>query len=89
LIQAGKPTQNAFIEWFNGKFRDECLNEHWFLSLVDAQCKIEARRRHYNETRPYTALNWLTPEEFSSQERKREELKRHQESEISMTRRFE
>lgn len=45
----GKPTDNAYIESFNGRFRDECLNTHWFLSLNDAKAKIEAGRRHYNE----------------------------------------
>lgn len=57
----GKPTDNAFVESFNGRLRDECLNAHWFLSLADAKAKIEAWRRHYNEGRPHTALGWLTP----------------------------
>ena len=61
----GKPTDNAFIESFNGRLRDECLNAHWFLSLADAKSKIEAWRRHYNESRPHTALGWLTPQEFA------------------------
>ena len=51
FIQPGKPVQNAFIESFNGKFRDECLNEHWFLTLQEAQLVIEAWRREYNEVR--------------------------------------
>lgn len=61
----GKPTDNAFVESFNGRLRDECLNVHWFLSLADARSKIETRRRQYNESRPHTALGWLTPQEFA------------------------
>ena len=61
----GKPTDNAYIESFNGRLRDECLNAHWFLSLADARSKIEAWRRQYNESRPHTALGWLTPQEFA------------------------
>ena len=61
----GKPTDNAFVESFNGRLRDECLNAHWFLSLTDAKAKIEAWRRHYNESRPHTALGLLTPREFA------------------------
>ena len=52
----GKPTDNAFVESFNGRLRDKCLNSHWFLSLADARAKIEAWRRDYNESRPHTAL---------------------------------
>ena len=62
----GKPTDNAFVESFNGRLRDECLNTHWFLSLADARAKIEAWRRHYNESRPHTSLGWMTPKEFAS-----------------------
>ena len=61
----GKPTDNAYVESFNGRLRDECLNANWFLSLTDAKAKIEAWRRHYNESRPHTALGWLTPHEFA------------------------
>ena len=64
FIQPGKPVQNAFIESFNGKFRDECLNEHWFLTLREAQLVIEAWRREYNEERPHSAIGNLTPREF-------------------------
>ncbi|GEL44845.1 transposase [Methylorubrum extorquens] len=60
-----KPTDNAYIEAFNGRLRDECLNANWFLSLGDARSKIEAWRRQYNESRPHTALGWLTPQEFA------------------------
>lgn len=60
----GKPTDNAFIESFNGSFRDECLNANWFLSLDDARRKIETWRRDYNEFRPHSALGHKTPKEF-------------------------
>ncbi len=55
-IAPGKPTDNAFVESFNGRLRDECLNTHWFLSLEDVRTKIEAWRRDYNESRPHTSL---------------------------------
>jgi putative transposase len=63
----GKPTDNAQVESFNGRLRQECLNAHWFMSLADAQMKIEAWRVDYNESRPHSALNWLTPAEFARQ----------------------
>jgi putative transposase len=65
FIQPGKPIQNAFIESFNGRFRDECLNEHWFLNLEDAKRTIEAWRIEYNTERPNSALNNETPEMFA------------------------
>lgn len=65
FIAPGKPTQNAFIESFNGRFRDECLNENWFVNLPDAIETIEAWRRDYNEVRPHSALGNSTPAEFS------------------------
>ena len=61
----GKPTDNAHVEAFNGRLRQECLNPHWFLSLVDARTKIEAWRVAYNESRPHGALEWATPAEFA------------------------
>ena len=64
FIQPGKPVQNAFIESFNGKFRDECLNEHWFVTLQEAQLVIEAWRREYNEERTHSGIGDLTPQEF-------------------------
>lgn len=64
FIQPGKPVQNAFIESFNGKFRDECLNEHWFLTLQEAQLVIEAWRREYNEERTHSSIGDVTPMEF-------------------------
>ena len=57
----GKPTDNAFIESFNGKFRAECLNAHWFLALEDAREKMEAWRRDYNEHRPHSAIGNKSP----------------------------
>jgi putative transposase len=63
----GKPIDNAKIESFNGRLREECLNAHWFLSLEDAKCKIEAWRAYYNETRPHSALGWESPAEFARQ----------------------
>ena len=62
----GKPTNNAFVESFNGGLRDECLNAHWFLSVADARTKIEAWRRDYNESRPHMSLGWLTPLEYAA-----------------------
>jgi putative transposase len=63
----GKPTDNALVESFNGRLRDECLNTNWFLSLDDARCKIEAWREHYNESRPHTSLGYVPPREFAQQ----------------------
>ncbi len=57
----GKPTDNAFIEAFNGRFRAECLNTHWFLSLDDAKKKLESWRRYYNELRPHGAIGNKPP----------------------------
>jgi putative transposase len=71
LIAPGKPTQNAFIESFNGRFRDECLNDHWFESLHAARAIISAWRRDYNEQRPHSALGYRTPAEFAATHRQR------------------
>ena len=65
FIQPGKPTQNAFVESFNGKFRDSCLNQHWFRSLNDATKIIDLWRAHYNNERPHSSLNYLTPVAFA------------------------
>jgi putative transposase len=62
----GKPTDNAFIESFNGKLRQECLNQHWFLSLEDAQEKMASWRGEYNRERPHSALGNRTPSEFAA-----------------------
>ena len=60
----GKPTDNAYIESFNGSFRDECLNTNWFLSMEDAKEKIKNWRNEYNSFRPHSSLSGLTPNEF-------------------------
>jgi putative transposase len=65
FIQPGKPIQNAFAESFNGRLRDECLNQSWFVSLADAQQTIEAWRLDYNVARPHSGLANRTPEEFA------------------------
>ncbi|WP_245413008.1 integrase core domain-containing protein, partial [Allosediminivita pacifica] len=57
----GKPTDNGFIEAFNSRLRAECLNAHWFMSLADAQEKLEGWRRHYNEDRPHSAIGYNVP----------------------------
>ena len=67
LIQPGKPNQNAYIESFNGRFRDECLNEHWFTSLLHARAVIENWRREYNTERPKDGLGGLTPTAYAKQ----------------------
>jgi putative transposase len=64
-IEPGKPVQNAFIESFNSRLRDECLNEHVFLSLAEARQTIEAWRYDYNHLRPHGSLGALTPNEFA------------------------
>jgi len=66
LSQPGKPTQNAYIESFNGKFRDECLNEHWFSTLAEARAIAATWRRDYNEQRPHSALGYQTPAQFAA-----------------------
>ena len=63
-IEPGKPVQNAFIESFNSRLRDECLNEHVFLTLAEARETIEAWRHDYNHSRPHSSLGALTPVEF-------------------------
>jgi putative transposase len=66
FIEPGKPVQNAFIESFNGKFRDECLNQSWHTSLEDARQIIEAWRKDYNTVRPHSSLGYRTPEEYAA-----------------------
>jgi putative transposase len=61
FLRPGKPTDNSFIESFNGKFRAECLNAHWFLTLDDARQKMEHWRRDYNEVRPHSAIGNKVP----------------------------
>ena len=67
LIEPGKPNQNAYVESFNGRLRDECLNEHWFTSLTHAKAVIEDWRREYNEQRPKKSLGGLTPASYAKQ----------------------
>ena len=64
FIDPGRPVQNAFIESFNGKLRDECLNQHWFVSLEEARRIIKLWRIDYNTTRPHSSLGYMTPEAF-------------------------
>lgn len=66
-IEPGKPNQNAYVESFNGRLRDECLNEHWFTSLEHARLEIERWRREYNEERPKKSLGGLTPAQYAKQ----------------------
>jgi putative transposase len=66
FIRPGKPVENAFVESFNGKFRDECLNENWFLGLADAREKIETWRLDYNLVRPHSSLGDRTPTEYAA-----------------------
>ncbi|MEB1406160.1 IS3-like element IS476 family transposase, partial [Xanthomonas campestris pv. campestris] len=66
LIEPGAPTQNAYIESFNGKFRDECLNEHWFTSLAQARDVIADWRRHYNQIRPHSSCGRIPPAQFAA-----------------------
>lgn len=83
LMHPGKPVQNCFVESFNGTFRDDCLNLHWFTassprdpapaSIEDAAPTIEAWRRDYNEVRPHSSLDWLTPSEYGTLHQQREE----------------
>jgi len=66
FIDPGKPQQNGYVESFNGKFRDECLNEHWFRDVAEAQEIIEEWRVDYNRNRPHSSLNYLAPAEFAA-----------------------
>lgn len=67
FIQPGKPTQNAFVESFNGKFRDSCLNQQWFRDLFEARRVINKWREHYNNVRPHSSLGYLPPAVFAKQ----------------------
>jgi transposase InsO family protein len=67
LIEPGKPNQNAYVESFNRRLRDECLNEHWFTSLAQARAEIERWRREYNEERPKKSLGGLPPAVYAKQ----------------------
>ena len=69
LIEPGKPMQNGYIESFNGKFRDECLNEHWFQSLLQARAALAAWRQDYNEVRPHSSCDRMPPALFAARHR--------------------
>jgi putative transposase len=66
-IRPGKPTENAYVESFHGRLRDECLNVSWFWNLFDARRNISAWQRDYNSERPHSSLDYRTPEEFTQQ----------------------
>lgn len=81
FIRPGKPNENAFIESFNGRLREECLNDNQFLTLVEAQTIIETWRKDYNEERPHSSLGGLTPREFAERHSAimtKQPLKKHQ-----------
>ena len=67
FIRPGRPIENCYIESFNGKLRDECLSQYWFLSLSEAQQQLNAFRRDYNETRPHSSLGNLPPAVYVQQ----------------------
>lgn len=67
FIQPGKPQQNAFVESLNGKFRNECLNRHWFRTIEEAAEKIKQWREHYNHIRPHSSLGYIPPVVFAKQ----------------------
>jgi putative transposase len=77
FIRPGKPNENAYIESFNGKFRDECLNEHWFITMAQARRSIENWRIEYNTERPHSSLGDMTPEEFAERSLAREKERVH------------
>ncbi len=66
FIRPGKPVENAYIESFNGRFRDECLNENWFVTMAQARRVIDAWRSEYNEQRPHSRLGYLTPSGYAA-----------------------
>ena len=69
-IEPGKPIQNAYVESFNSRFREECLNEHVFMDLDEARKRVDSWRKYYNEERPHTAIEFMTPMEFEEQFKK-------------------
>jgi len=69
-IRPGKPVENAYIESFNGKFRDECLSEHWFATVAEAQAVIEDWRLDYNQVRPHSALGNVPPTTFAEDQKR-------------------
>ena len=84
LIQPGKPMQNGYIESFNGKFRDECLNEHWFTALQQARDIIADWRRDYNEVRPHSSCGRIPPAKFAASFRQAQEDERNSKAKAPM-----
>ena len=66
ITQSGKPIQNAFVKSLNGKFRNECLNQHWFKKIEHAEQEITKWRDHYSNVRPHGSLQYITPEAFAN-----------------------
>ncbi len=88
FIRPGKPVDNCYIESFNGRFRDECLNEHWFITMQHARSVIEAWRVEYNTERTHSSLDDLTPEEFKAahaSRRSAERVRENLEKDVSLT----
>jgi len=73
FIRPGKPIENAYIESFNARFRDECLNEHWFVTMTQARRIIESWRIEYNTERPHSSLGNLAPAAFAAEARRKTE----------------
>jgi putative transposase len=71
LIEPGRPTQNGYVECFNDRFRDACLNEHWFETLKQAPIEIATWRRDYNEVRPQSSIGQIPPAQFAEQHRRK------------------
>jgi putative transposase len=69
FIRPGKPVENGYVESFNGKLRNECLNQHWFTDLLDARRLIEEWRIDFNEVRPHSSLDGMTPKEYAEANR--------------------
>jgi putative transposase len=84
LIEPGKPMQNGYIESFNGKFRDECLNDHWFTSLQQARDVIADWRRDYNEVRPHSSCGRIPPAQFAASHRHRQEAEANSKTQAPM-----
>jgi len=74
FIRPGKPVENAFIESFNGRIRQECLTRHYVPDLEDARKTLEQRRMRYNDLRPHRSLNGMTPEGFAQQWRAKHDV---------------
>ena len=84
LIEPGKPMQNGYIESFNGKFRDECLNEHWFTTLQQSRDVITDWRRDYNEVRPHSSCSRIPPAQFAANFRREQEAKSNSKTQAPM-----